>query len=587
MNRSAFLAVIPASHAMPEWLPQVAEALHRRHGLVGLVEAPGMKVFGNPGAAHLLTGRKDGIVWGHLFDRRTGLKVKPEELDKTSGLRLQDLLDGFWGGYVALLNSGATVDIARDPSGAMACYHAAIEGTHLVTSRPDLLFELGLLRPQIDWGVIAQSLIYSDIRPARTALRCVSELLPGVELRISGGRAESRCAWSPWDYAAKMEVPDATEAVARLRKVAAKTLDSWGSCFQRPLVEISGGLDSAIVAAGISSAAREARCVTFGPWKGDPDELPWARAVTSHLGLPLDELALALDDVDVTRSDAAHLPRPCTRFFSQALDRPLQELARNMNADAFFGGGGGDSIFFHLQSALPVVDRVRQEGFGLGAFRTAADVAQIAQTDTWTVLATAFRRWRRRASAYPTPMPNSFVAAHVRNALPWPADNPWLEAPLSIAPGRQRQVWAVMTIQNHLEGYGREAVAPFISPLMSQPLLETCFSFPTWLWCEGGRNRALARDAFRAALPRMVIERRTKGSFNRLVTTLLERNRARIREMLHEGALARERFLDLAAVDACLDGSFPEHDALSQFMVLVDHEAWAASWEGYSGARPT
>lgn len=362
-----------------------------------------MTVFGDPGAPHLLTGRQGGIVWGHLFNRRTGAKIERGELENCGPLCPQDLLDGFWGGYVAVLCSGTTVDVARDPSGTMACYHAAIQGTQLVTSRPDLLFELGLLRPQIDWSVIAQSLIYSDIRPARTALRGVNELLPGMLLRISGGLAEGRCAWSPWDYAAGMEVLDAAEAVSRLRTVATETLNSWGGCFQRPLIEISGGLDSAIVAAGIGPAAQAARCVTFGPWVGDPDERPWARAAGNHVGLPLDELALAFDDVDVTRSDAAHLPRPCARFFSQALDRPLQDLARATNADAFLGGGGGDSIFFHLQSALPVVDRFLQQGLGRGVFRTAADVAQISQTDTWTVLATALRRWLRRAS--PTAAP--------------------------------------------------------------------------------------------------------------------------------------------------------------------------------------
>lgn len=121
-------------------------------------------------------------------------------------------------------------------------------------------------------------------------------------------------------------------------------------------------------------------------------------------------------------------------------------------------------------------------------------------------------------------------------------------------------------------------MAPYISPLMSQPILEACLSVPSWLWCEGGRNRAVAREAFRDCLPQIVINRRTKGAFNGLVTQLIERHRSFIREMLLDGILAQHGILDRDLVAAAMSGQLPTRDALSQLMALVDFEAWASGW---------
>ena len=93
------------------------------------------------------------------------------------------------------------VEILRDPCGHVACYHAALDGTHFFTSSPHLLFDSRLLRAELDWTAIAQTLAFRDLRGELTPLRGVSELLPGSIARIVGDRLETRCAWSPWTFA--------------------------------------------------------------------------------------------------------------------------------------------------------------------------------------------------------------------------------------------------------------------------------------------------------------------------------------------------------------------------------------------------
>ncbi len=583
MNRSAYVVLVGAEGSPSARLAQLAERL-RDDRLTPLLDAPGLVILGDPGAAWIALPNQHGMIWGHLFDRTRTTRITNPEAE---GLNVpsERFLQHFWGGYLAVWRRADGVEILRDPSGTISCYHAELDGIHLLTSQPALLAQKGLLTPAIDWTIVAQALVYRDLRPAQTALRGISELLPGTRLRIRDGRAQESCAWSPWAFATReSQVTDTAAATKAVRAAIGNTLKAWSTCFTNPLLETSGGLDSSIVAAGFADNAG-ASCLTFGPAAGDSNELPWARAVASHLGLELVELLPAEDLIDITRSDASDLPRPCARILSQALDRQIKELGLARGADAFLGGGGGDSIFCLLNSALPVVDRYQEEGLGSGLFHTAADMAQVARTDIWTVLRAAVPRALRRQSPMPRPMTNPFVSRDARHALPWPTGNPWIEAPDGIAPGKRRHIWSILAIYNHLEGYGREAVAPYLSPLMSQPIFEACMAIPTWLWCRGGNNRAVAREAYRDCLPASIIDRRTKVSFNGIVHRVIEANLPAVREMVLDGALAHERIVDRAAIEAFLSTRLASGASLPEIMALVDVEAWSAGWLSRSEGR--
>src|SRR3546814_372940 len=119
----------------------------------------------------------------------------------------------------------------------------------------------------------------------------------------------------------------------------------------------------------------------------------------------------------------------------------------------------------------------------------------------------------------------------------------------------------------------------FRSPLLSQPIVECCLSIPTWLWCKGGRNRAVARDAFAARLPPILLERRSKGSFDGFCAHLLHANRTLIGDMLMDGVLAEQELIARDQLIRALQDPFPSGETIGQILALVDAECWAASWK--------
>jgi asparagine synthase (glutamine-hydrolysing) len=295
-----------------------------------------------------------------------------------------------------------------------------------------------------------------------------------------------------------------------------------------------------------------------------------------HLGLKLEIIHPEISSVDLTRTQACDLPRPSARAFSQAHDIQLRSIAAALGTDAFFSGGGGDNVFGYLQSVLPVIDRWKRGGGGLLA--TLGDVAGIAEVSIWAALAASLRRGLRRREARRWMASERFVAPAALERLPFPHGHPWSEAPAAVLPGKRVHGQAMIVIQNHLEGFGRLHDAPIISPLISQPIVETCMAIPTWLWCDGGANRAIARAAFTGRLPPMVIERRTKGAFDAYCARVFHANQGAVREMLLHGTLARQGLIDTDRIERATSAGEVSRPDMLRLLDLVDVEAWIDAW---------
>jgi asparagine synthase (glutamine-hydrolysing) len=577
VNVASFVVLVQRPNLPPsQRIRRTIMALADARGLAPLIDDQDLLVVGGAAAPHIALPEGAGLIWGHLFDRATATRLSAAQDSMMA--TAENFIARHWGGYVAIRRQAGSVEILRDPSGAVPCYHAAIDGTHIFTSRPELLFDTGLCKADIDWTTVAQTLAFRDLRPARTALRGVSELLPGMAARLTGDRVATHCLWSPWAFTSRAdEIDDLPTATSLLRDTVRQCVAAWAGCFTRPIVEISGGLDSAIVAAGLTDARPLA--ITFGPTVGDPDELPYARAIADQLGFDLTVVSFDVADVDLRRSCAHDLPRPCARGFAQALDRPLQAQARSIGADAFFSGGGGDNVLCSLQSALPAADQIRRHGIGPGTIHTMLDIARLAQVTFWQVLAATLRCSLRPGHNHPPAYRNRYLSVAAILDLPWPAGHPWLEADPASLPGKRKHVWSLTGIHNYLEGHGRLAMAPIVSPLLSQPIVELCLRIPSWLWCANGNNRTVARAAFADTLPAPVIARRTKGAFDGFGAALIDANRPLLRDLLLDGALAREGLIACDQVTLALDHPLSDGEQIVDLLALADVAAWASTWE--------
>ncbi|TMJ13373.1 MAG: asparagine synthase [Alphaproteobacteria bacterium] len=520
-----------------------------------------------------------GALLGRGFERGTNRKVDANALQPLADRQPSAWTERFWGAWLAIVKPAGAVGYAvREPSGLFPAYYAAGEASLFVASDATLLREVRAIGGAIAWPRLASGLVHPDLRVSETALSGCNELIPGCALRLPGLGQE--LAWSPADHASgPKEVRSLKWSADELRETLQACVAAWSRGSRRLLLELSGGLDSSIVAACLAAAGADVVAATMVSPTPDGDERIYAAAVAEHLGIPLIVKHLDPLQVDFSRSAAAHLPRPSSHAFSQAADALLLEASAEAGADAFICGAGGDNVFGFMGSAAPAADALLASGSLLPFAAALADLALVHDTSVWhagllaarQVLLSPFpRRWPAESSL----LSRECIAA----ARSCSAAHPWLAAG-TLLPGKRRHVEAILAIQNHLESLERTAFAPLYAPLLSTPVVECCLAVPSWLWNSGGRNRAVARQAFQAMLPASIIERRTKGALTGLSGALLRQHRPVIRELLLEGRLAAERMIDRTAVEALLrdDASFsgPGFHRLLEFAQV---EAWSRHW---------
>ena len=575
MKQAYLASFFPKGHPV-RLHPRLAESLARL-GCSEHSHGGSLQLFASADLPLRLLPKDEGFVIGHLFEASGVPAGRSVEADLTRG-GAEVIISQKWGSYVALARIGDRILALRDPSGGLACYHLEVDGVHYLTSVPHLLVDCGLVAADVDWSVIATLLIRHRERAQSTALRQIREVLPGNLFSCDWKSGASRQMWNPWREAGR---PPAGDHAERLEQVLCASLGAWARSTDHPLVEVSGGLDSAIVAAGVAAEAPRASLITFAAAPGDPDETAYARSLAKHLGLELEIVAPRLEDVDLTRSLAANLPRPNARAFTQAADAASMRHGRAIGADAFVSGGGGDDVFCYLRTILPALDRLQAEG-GRAMIATAMDIATMTHATFWEAISRIARRLIQGAPSQAREdlrliRPDASLDHHSSKAQ---------ESISNAVPGKADHIRGVVSIHNDLEGHARAEFAPILSPLLSQPIVECCLSIPTWLWCEGGRNRAVARQAFTSRLPEILVERRSKGAFDGFCARLLQTNRTLVGDMLLDGRLADQGLLDREAVAEALRNPSPPADIVARLLRLADVETWVASWSSRPGHCP-
>ena len=562
--------------AHPERLisPRV-EALFVRHRLVEVHRSTRLMATASADLDVRRSPTGHGLLLGTVFDTQMRPAPQRMEFDAPDDWATA-LTERYWGSYLALVDAGNRTEAYRDPSGALPCYMASIGEGVILTSLPHLLVEGGLVRGSIDWSVLSHSLLDRSSRDARTAIEQISELAPGFLLAVDARATVTSRIWDPWAKATPCPQSDPSDA---LERVLSATLGAWGSLIRRPLIEVSGGLDSSIVAAGLVRTSADASLISFAAADGDPDERLYAEALAAHLDLPLTIVTPRIEEVDLTRSLSEELPRPNARAFTQAADTLSLAHGMTIGADAFVSGGGGDDLFCYLRSILPALDRWQVEGM-VPAARTALDVANMNHSTWWDALARLGRRRLRGAGSSIPKLDTRFLSPALI-ATQRGSEGCRLSKESSGLAGKDHHVRGVTSIHNHLEGHRRSQFVPILSPLLSQPIVETCLAIPTWHWCAQGRNRAVARDAFAGWLPQLIIERRSKGSFDAFCALLLHANRRVVRELLLGGTLAGQGLLDCPMIEAALAHPSPPAATVSRILSLIDAESWAMAWHGH------
>ena len=458
------------------------------------------------------------------------------------------LLQNTWGNYLAALvdrNDGPAITLLRDPSGAMPCVYLLTDGEGFITSDIDLAVDLGLYRRKVNWQTIAHGLNFPYLKTARTALQHIRELLPGNVLTCRGRDVSTSPAWSPWHFVEKgIRHKDPRVAAEDVRAAVSGVVRALSAGHDRFVAELSGGLDSSIVATCLRDASlRAIFCTLVMPVAGT-DERPYARLVTDALGRELFPVEVGFDNIHLEFPVPRSSVVPAIGIPQNAINEAWEAAGTRYGADGFFSGAGGDTVFCYLKTAAPAADAFRERGIMAGI----ASIGDLAALHRCTVFKAGRLALKKMSHRPRTAWKEDRTLLNRSWVTTTPEHHPWMDAPPGALPGDREKIHELIGVQLFRDAAPRGLACPMHFPLLSQPVMEACLKVPTWMWIADGQNRAVARRAFADQLPRGILDRRSKGSYIGHMAAIYTRNKPKMREFLEEGQLSAHGLLDRSAL---------------------------------------
>lgn len=149
----------------------------------------------------------------------------------------------------------------------------------------------------------------------------------------------------------------------------------------------------------------------------------------------------------------------------------------------------------------------------------------------------------------------------------------------SLPPGKQLTAQGVAAAAYYEFEFHAGNHADHVDPLNAQPVWELALQIPTHNILLDGMSRGLARHAFRDVLPAEIRKRVTKGSGSGFYQHVVCTNRDLLREVLLDGLLVKERYLDRQKVDECLAADDPSTMVFAPILLsYLAAEIWLQQW---------
>lgn len=571
----------PDAVATAARLAQAALAL----GWSARVERPGWSLWSAPCPGPLRLWRQldaHTVVVGALFDRTATLRGTVADGRITAGSDFttlcRQLTADCWGAYVALRidpDDATRLELFRDPIGMLDCTSWSCGALRIVTSHPEAF--LAQARPErlaIDWTRVGALLRFAGAAGEALPIVGVEAIPAGAQELRSATTRETRFHWTPAAFARE----DPTAETVPWPALIDACVDAWRQSAHVAIAELSGGLDSAIVAASLARSPP-----TIAGWfhyhASDPegDERPYARAVARQLGLPLHETLLDHRQIDAALlADIPVTLRPNVASISVFHDRDLARQGRTLGADMLLTGQGGDALFFQPASALIAADLWRDRRSLAQRAQSVVDLAAWSRQTVWSVLGTGVRAQIARPALR---VPDYRVDLLDPAVLHDPCPLHWLADTADLAPAKQLQLLNLASCRASFGSSWCAAVMSVRHPLMSQPLLERVLPLSALALTHARRDRAMIRVAYAGRLPPLLLERRGKGCLTPFYGRMLAASTPFLRDYLLGGVLVRQHLLNRAALAAVLDPDIlMQSNVYTEIFVVLLLEHWARAW---------
>lgn len=532
------------------------------------VDEPGalVAVRGEACVRTLQAGR--GWVIGDLYREDRVVGPQPPSVKIAQGLPglevARDLCAHFWGRYVAVIREPdhCSVLALRDPSGAVDAMRWRVGPLAMIGSElPGWLPAVYWPDLALDWSVVANWLVSSSAAVISSGLAGLSSVTPGALQDDLGKEVQ---VWRPEAFA--RTPPSDIEALPELLDRCVGALSQGGGAIQ---AEISGGLDSAILAASLArvAGAQVSEWINYHAADGQGDERTFARQVAAMWELPLTEAVkppFALTP-ELLEAGAAGW-RPGFTALDAPRDVDGAARAQALGAGRVFTGQGGDMVFFQTPTPVLAADHLRRRGWSGLLSPDLLEVARWTRRSVWSLAGLASDQqaaWSGEAS----------VAGH-----------PWMAGVAGLPPAKRSHIAQLaQKLAIHIENR-RSRVSEVIHPLICQPMMERWLAIPADDLTLGGRDRGLARKLFAGRLPPAIAQRRGKGELTGYYGRGVAASLPWARPYLLDGRLAAEGLIDRGRFEAVLTA---EHQIWrgEAYLVLcaLTVEAWVRRW-GRTGA---
>lgn len=568
--------------------------------------------------AYVLQDNK-GVILGKLFARdesppalvETVLGRRRTQLIVESGGR--QLVDDYWGSYVAILHDAQTGEsrVFRGPSGSMPCYHTKVGDVDLFFSHVEDCLRWLPVSFDTNWKYLTRWLIVGRLIERECGLDHVEDMTGGECLILTRGTTKHVVLWNPVEIASQPRFEHPDEAAQVLRTTVQTTIGSWAACYDKIAHNLSGGLDSSIVAACLAEATSRPHisllhlvvdaginqeklylpgidqrlAARIKATTGPGDERYFARLVAARINKPLFEVPRRLS-MDLDRLWHAPVAVSPSGYFSaiEADDAAIQ-FSREHGIEAFFSGQGGDTVFFTPTQPLPAIDYAYLHGFGRDLWRHAVCTAMLSHESVWRVLWKAIshgilrRPWSSAFSVFDPP--NMLTPQLVQTLSESDFTDLWSElaGASDLPPGKAYHVGAIGGTTFHDCVFHAQRYAEHVDPLNSQPIWEVMLRTPIYTVQCGGVSRGLARRAFADVLPTEIRKREAKATGSLFYQQLIRRNRNFLREHLLDGRLVKEGYLDRSKLEAVLSAEDPFITVgAMEVMSYLSAEVWLQQW---------
>lgn len=529
-----------------------------------------------------------GVVIGDLFPRACAADpASPPGGDAAAQARR--LSRNGWGRYVAVLRgrSDAAARVFRDPSGLVGALAwdlgdgVAVIASDVHSAPPGLAPR----RLALNWDRIADFIVAPALGAMTPLFDDVVAVPPGGVLRTDALKAPAEFVWAPAHFAANDHRDLAAVAEALLAETDA-CVSALVSRFSPVVVELSGGLDSSVVAGAIGhtgQARHVAAWLNYQDARPEADESAFARAVTDRLGVPLTTPSGWAQPIDLRAlQEIGDWSWPAIGGVDAGRDRDERARLRASGAKAIVSGQGGDGVFFQFPTPLVLADAWKRDGLRALVSPLPAAVARRTRTSVWAALAKARAALGDGYSPPRTPstlVPRERAEAFGREVHPWVRH----AVGAGLPPAKLLHIQGVAV--THLYGgpSRRLQEADMLLPLFAQPVLELALGVAAPDLASERYDRPFQRRVYAARLPPEIVARRIKGDMSTYFGKLVAASLDTLRPYLLDGCLADAGLLDRRMLDRTLDGQTLMAGGGGRAMDVLNAaavEAWVRHWQG-------